>query len=109
MLFKVFCIRDSKAGYFGIPFCKQSHGEAEREFRNIVNQPGTPQQPNNVNLYPEDFDLYFLGDYDNNTGKHQLLDSPQHVIKAIQCVKVDQAPAYLSDRQVELPGINSRQ
>lgn len=82
MVLKVFSIRDAKAEVFNTPFFQKTHGEAERNFRTIVND-----EKSTVNKFPEDFDLYYLGDYDDNTGKMETIDSPQHVIKAVQCVE----------------------
>lgn len=81
MLLKIYSIRDSKSEVFNVPFIKSTHGEAERDFRSLVND-----QQSTVNKYPEDFDLYYMGEYDNNTGKLTPIDSPQHILKAIQVV-----------------------
>lgn len=84
MLLKMYSIRDSKGELFNTPFFNKSHGEAERNFRTLVND-----GKSTVNKYPEDFDLYYLGDYDDNDGKCIPLDTPQHIIKAVQ-VKQDE-------------------
>lgn len=76
---KIYSIRDSKSEVFNTPFYQKSHGEAERNFRTLVND-----GKSTINQYPEDFDLYYLGDYDDNTGKIQVLETPQHIIKAVQ-------------------------
>jgi len=76
---KVFAIRDQKAEVFNRPFFNKTHGEAERNFRELVND-----KENLVGKYPEDYDLYYLGDYDDSTGLIKTLDTPQHIIKAIQ-------------------------
>jgi hypothetical protein len=82
MLYKMYTIHDSKAEIFHPPYVKHSHGEAERDFTTAVNDERT-----NMNKYPEDFNLYYVGSWDDNTGKAELLDSPQHIIKAIQCIR----------------------
>lgn len=76
-----FSIRDSKAEVFYTPFFSKTHGEAERNFRQAVNDEKTT-----LNKYPEDFDLYYLGKYDDNTGKLESLDTPSHVIKAVNVI-----------------------
>lgn len=80
-MLKVFGIRNAKADCFeNRPFFARSHGEAERVFQNEV----TRQSPDNfVWKYPEDYDLYFLGEYDEQTGVIRGLDTPQHLAKAI--------------------------
>ena len=84
MLLKAFSIRDQKAEIFHPPFYKQHHGEAERDF-----QTACRDSKSNLSQYPEDFDLYYLGDYDDHTGIFKSLDTPQHMLKAIACVKKD--------------------
>lgn len=79
---KMYSIRDSKAEAYHPPFYKHTHGEAERDFQNLVSD-----EKSNLWKYPEDFDLYFLGIYDNITGKIDALETPQHIVKAIQLKK----------------------
>lgn len=79
MILKVYSIRDQKGEIFNTPFFKKTHGEAERDFRSLVGD-----EKSFVNKYPEDFDLYYLGQYDDNTGKFDPIDTPQHIVKAVQ-------------------------
>ena len=79
---KIYTILDSKAGAFNLPFFQKTHGEAERNFNALVND-----NKSLVSQYPEDFDLYYLGEYDDETGTFKSLDTPQHMLKAIACKK----------------------
>jgi len=81
MLLKAFSIRDQKAEIYNTPFFQKTHGEAERNFRTLVND-----QKSTVSQFPEDFDLYYVGEYDDNLGLFLPQETPQHVIKAIQLV-----------------------
>lgn len=78
MKLKAYSIRDAKAEIYNLPFYKQTHGEAERDFRTLVND-----EKSTVSKYSEDFDLFYIGDYDDNLGLFTSLETPQHVIKAI--------------------------
>lgn len=78
MVLKVYSIRDAKAEVFNTPFYQKTHGEAERAFQQLVND-----DKSTVNKFAEDFDLYFLGEYDDNSGTFKGLDTPQHMHKAI--------------------------
>lgn len=82
MNLKMFSIRDAKAETFHPPFYQPTHGEGERHFIDLCNEPKAP-----LARYPEDFDLWYLGDYETNTGKFSPLETPQHLLKAVQCVK----------------------
>lgn len=81
MQFKMYSIRDSKAEIFHPPFYKTTHGEAERAFQDL-----TKDDKSTLSKHPEDFDLYYVGIYDDNTGKIVSPDTPQHIIKAVQFV-----------------------
>jgi len=78
MTLKVFSIRDQKAEVFNTPFFQKTHGEAERSFRELVaNDQTMPGK------YPEDYDLYYLGEYNDQNGLISPVDTPQHLIKAV--------------------------
>lgn len=79
MLLKMYSIRDAKGEIFNAPFYKKTHGEAERDFAELCKD-----EKSLVNKYPEDFDLYHVGIYDDQTGKISSLDTPQHILKAVQ-------------------------
>lgn len=82
MILRAYSIRDQKSEIFNSPFFKNTHGEAERDFRTLVND-----DKSTVNKFPEDFDLYYVGDYDNNTGVFAPQSTPQIVIKAVQVLE----------------------
>ena len=76
---RMYSIRDSKGEIFNPPFFKHTHGEAERDFHQLCKD-----EKSMVAKYPEDYDLYYLGTYDNVSGKMDCLDTPQHIVKAAQ-------------------------
>lgn len=95
MELKVFSIRDAKGEIFHPPFYKKTHGEAERDFTTLVGD-----QNGMVSKYPEDFDLWYLGTFDDQTGKFLTLETPQHVIKAIQvATRMGQVPSQATPLQ----------
>lgn len=81
MIHKVYSIRDSKGEQYNPPFLQKTHGEAERSFKDLASK-----QDTFIHKYPEDYDLYFLGEFDDSSGKYQPLDAPQHMIKAVQLI-----------------------
>ena len=72
MVLKTFTIRDSKGEFYSPPFFQKTHGEAY-----IVT--GKQSQ---VSKFPEDYDLYYTGEFDDNPGKMVVTDTPQHIVKA---------------------------
>lgn len=87
MIQKIFSVRDAKAEVFHQPFYATTHAEAERNFNSLTND-----EKSFVNKYPEDYDLYYLGEYDDHKGTFKTLDTPLHVVKAIQLVRNHQQP-----------------
>lgn len=83
-ILKLYSIRDHKGDFFQVPFAQKTHGEAERTFYGLVNDEKT-----NLNKYPEDYDLYYIGEFNDHTGKVVVLDTPQHMQKAVNVKKVN--------------------
>ena len=81
MIHKLYSIRDSKSEHFLQPILQKTHGEAERTFKDLANNKETT-----VSRNPEDYDLYYLGEFNDITGKYESLDTPQHIIKAVQLI-----------------------
>lgn len=79
MKLKAFTIRDTKGEVFNTPFFQKTHGEAERSFKSLLSD-----QQSMVAKYPEDYDLYYIGEYDDQSGQLLGLDTPQHIVKAVQ-------------------------
>lgn len=82
MQLKIYSIRDSKGSVYNQPFFKRTHGEAERDFTEL-----TKDEKSFVNKYPDDYDLYYVGDFDDQEGIITSLQTPQHIIKAVNCIK----------------------
>lgn len=81
MELKAFSIRDSKGEVFHPPFYKKTMGEAERDFQTLCKD-----EKSTTAQYPDDFDLYYLGTYDDQSGLFKSLDTPQHMIKAVNVI-----------------------
>lgn len=84
---QIYSVRDSKAEIFNVPFYGNTHAEAERSFVAAANDPKS-----NINQFPEDFDLWHLGQYDTQTGIVTPLPTPQHMLKAIAVLRTAKLP-----------------
>lgn len=60
----VFAIRDRAIDAFMNPFCAPSNGMAIRSFSDEVNRDDSP-----MNKHPDDYELYKLGVWDQDTGE----------------------------------------
>lgn len=61
----VVAVRDRASDTFGNPFYVVSRGQAIRSFSDEVNRSASD---NMLFQHPEDFDLYVLGSFDDDTG-----------------------------------------
>lgn len=73
---KCYSIRDDKSQVYNRPFFNATHGEAERTLHSLVND-----EKSMISQYPSDFSLYYVGTYDDNTGRFEPCD-PQHIAHA---------------------------
>lgn len=78
MTLKAYSIRDAKAEIYNSPFYAKTHGEAERMFKSSTNDPQSM-----ICKYPEDYDLYHVATFDDNSGIFTALSTPQHIVKAV--------------------------
>lgn len=69
MKFKLFAIYDDKVGAYTVPFSKATVGAGIRTFDDLVNDPKSE-----IGRHPEDYTLYLLGDYDDQTGQCTMKD-----------------------------------
>jgi len=62
MKLKVFTVYDVKIGAYAKPFLMITKGEALRGWLDVVNDPST-----NFNKHPEDYTLFEIGEWDDQT------------------------------------------
>jgi hypothetical protein len=91
----MYSIRDAKADIYNPPFFKRTRGEAERDFKTACRDGKT-----HLNKNPEDYDLWFVGNYDDNTGLTDPLKTPEHIMKAVSCIEPSNAEGHPELREV---------
>lgn len=74
---KMFSIRDVKAEGFNVPFFQPTFGLAERMFQDAVKDEKT-----SFAKHPEDFSLYYLGEFNTQSGEFSPEAQPKHVCDA---------------------------
>lgn len=82
MMQKIFTVYDSKLEAYMQPFFMSSKGQAIRAFTDTVNDPSTQ-----FNKHPEDFTLFEIGEYDDQSGKVQNLPTPNALGLALEYKK----------------------
>lgn len=63
-MLKIFGVIDVKASGFKSQFFHASNGSAMRDFYDACKDPKT-----SLSLHPEDYHLYYLADFDNESGQ----------------------------------------
>lgn len=82
MIMYVYSLRDSASALYGRPFFCVNVGHAVRGFSDQVNTPVVDGQQNDLFNHPDDFELFELGTFDDNTGLHDLYAQPKPVATA---------------------------
>lgn len=80
---ELFSVKDVKSGTFESPFRSTNSVTAIRSFAHNVNNPELL-----IKEYPEDFDLYKIGEFDPDTGILTPI-GPNRLIGAIDLLKKD--------------------
>lgn len=76
---KILSIYDQKSGVWFTPFTARSMGEAIRMFCDTVDDPSTV-----LHKYPQDFDLFHIGNFENTTGVITTASPAVHIGSALQ-------------------------
>lgn len=84
MIYKIFSVRDSKANAFLQPFFMNNQGTAIRAITDCANDPNHA-----FFKHSNDYDLFQIGEFNEDDGKVIPLDSPLHVVSIFQLIEVN--------------------
>lgn len=79
---------DNAVGSFGRPFFVQTKGVAMRSFMDEVNRPADPGGQNMVASHPDDFALYAVGTFDEDSGAFVSYSVPERICTALEVKEV---------------------
>lgn len=74
MIKKIFSVYDAKAQAYNDPVFLPNQAIAERSFRIAANDPKSF-----IGQCPTDYTLFYLGEFDDETGRMELLNTPQAI------------------------------
>lgn len=74
MITKVLAVFDNKVGTFAQPFFSQTLSSAKRAFADACSDPSTM-----LSKHPEDYTLFLLGDFNDETGFLDPLSAPENL------------------------------
>ena len=78
MILKMYAVRDLGARAFLAPFCATNDHDARRQF--LMSSKHAPI----MSEYPDDFDLYYVSNYDTDTGLVSPLGIPDCIQKGVR-------------------------
>lgn len=78
MQLELFTVLDVKAKVYLPPFTFRSRAEAVRAFSESAHDP-----KHMFGKHPEDFILFAVGTYDDNSGLPTALNAPEHILSAL--------------------------
>lgn len=71
------CVYDVKGETFSQPWFTTTAAAAVRTFGDLVNN---PERGGLIYTHPEDYQLFEMGVFDDNSGKFHTLDIPKHLV-----------------------------
>ncbi len=74
---KVFAVKDTASKTTTNPFFAPTNRDAMESLKQVANDDSS-----NIGKYPEDFELYCLGDYDSRTMAFNLSKDPDLLVRA---------------------------
>lgn len=83
---KIFSVYDSKAEAFATPFFMPTLGMATRAFADECSNPQS-----SLRKHAEDYTLFELGEFDDVSGKMDLLATPKSIGLAVEFLNCGQA------------------
>jgi len=85
MIYRVVSVRDRVANVYNTPFCSPHPGVAIRNFTDEINRAA---EDNMLYKHADDYELYDLGSYDDETGSFTQDGPPRQLILGRDCKKV---------------------
>lgn len=89
MILRIFTVYDAAVNAFMTPFFARSKGEAIRSFTQAVND-----EKSQFNANPSDYGLWYLGDFDDDSGSVTPPNAPEKVIQAIEVLGDKKLPGF---------------
>lgn len=72
----LFCLRDQKMNMYDRPFVAPT---AEMIIRELEDRVQSPRNDDPVGRYPQDFDLYAVGEFNSDSGVITPYSAPKHI------------------------------
>lgn len=84
MKMSIFSVRDTKAGQFMTPWFSKSLAQAQRSFIQMSNN-----SESIIHQFPADFAMFYLGEFDDESGEIHSIKNGEHVMSAQSAIAVE--------------------
>lgn len=82
---KLFSVKDNKAHSFGKIIQLPHQADATRMLHRLTNDDNVQ-----ISMFPEDYDLFELGEYDSQTGEIITHEQPKFIVGAVSFKKIQE-------------------
>lgn len=82
MNYKICVVYDRIAQIYGVPNFTNSKGSTIRAFTDMINK---PEENNQFYQHPDDYDMYYLGEFDDATGEFTVEEKPELLVRGAHC------------------------
>ena len=82
-MLKMCAVKDRAMDAFMQPFAVPHNNMAIRGFQDEIRKSGSQ-----MNAHPDDYDLYFVGDFDDSRGVFAAVEIPELLIRGKDCAEV---------------------
>lgn len=80
----VLCVKDRALDSYNAPWTQTTTAQAVRSFTDEIN---TDPERSQVAKHPDDYDLYIVGYFENDTGILEPLERPQLVVRGKDLIR----------------------
>jgi len=88
MSMKIFSVLDNKTHSYNRPFCETNEIMASRSL-----QMALADKTIQLSMFPQDFDLYLIGELDEVTGVITPQEPPKFIVSAVSLKKMEETNA----------------
>lgn len=92
MLLNAYSVYDNKTLSYSPPFFQAAHGAAVRMLTDLAADTNT-----SVGRHPADFSLFFVAQFDDQTGFIKALDQREHIVDAISVAPAHKQPDFFTN------------
>jgi len=76
----MYSLFDNKIDAYGVPMAFRNEDEARKELAYFL------ENQDHTKINPIDYEIFYIGEFDTNSGKYNLPEKPEHIINCKQII-----------------------